>query len=130
MLRFNRTAEQYAKMAAERAPQLMDRLYLAASRFSLVMPSGLEKSFQEYLGWSSMLLVPPFGEPGMEMAVNRQSQASRALTDEIRKNRGLDGLAQKSEANAFSSEAAKERVDALREAFIGEVKEEHADRRK
>lgn len=129
MLRFNRTTEQYAKMVAERAPQLMDRLHLAASRFSLVMPNELEKSFQEYLAWSSMLLVPPFGEPGMELAVNRQSQASRALTDEIRKNRGLDGLAKKSEASAYSSEAAKERIDALRDAFIGEVDEEHAEGR-
>lgn|SRR5690625_2682942 len=130
MLRFNHTTEQYAKMAAERAPQLMDRLHLAASRFSLVMPNELEKSFQEYLAWSSMLLIPPFGESGMELAVNRQCQASRALTDEIRKNRGLDGLVQKSEASAYSSEVAKERVDALRDAFIDEVDEEHTDRRK
>ena len=130
MLRFNRTTGQYAEMAKECAPQLLDNLQLAAGRFSLVMPSEFEETYQEYFIWSSMLLIPPFGEPGMELAVNKQSQASRALKNQIRKDRGLGGLPENSEAKAFSSETAKQRVDALRDGLIAEMEEERAERRK
>lgn len=94
LLTLRRNIVDSVQLVATKGMPLIDEVKVRARRFSLVMPADFEEDFKNFLGWTLVLLSPPFQQEGQLHALDKQLEYSNALETRLRGLRELGPLSQ------------------------------------
>lgn len=92
LLTLRRAPSQSLLLLAQIGRGRIDAFVAASQRFSITMPAGFQRDFQDYVAATSMLVIPPFQRPGQELMLGKQSKHERELVRLMRAMRGQEQL--------------------------------------
>lgn len=120
LLSLNRTSSQFARVVSTRGMAAAEELIPKSRRVALVMPPDWESDLKDLVGWTTMVITPPFQNEGQLFALQKQLEATRAFENRLRRLRRLEPLEQKDTDHSWLPDMAEKSMASLEEEIARE----------
>ncbi len=120
LLSLNRTSSQFAQLVNTRGMAAAEEIVLKSRRVALVMPPDWQSDLKDLVGWTTMVITPPFQNEGQLFALQKQLEATRAFENRLRLLRRLKPLEQKDTDHSWLPDMAEKSMASLEEEIARE----------